>query len=166
MDHSTRFIPRKDISILCKKAKLQAGMKLTTLCSAFDKENLIEFPLDLLHYIYNYYVAMLLYLLWSPCYLSNDSFVIYRDCDLWLSIVMWPFCDLCHTFCDSVIVMWYFPILYPSSKEKKRKRKEILNNNLAVLPSYDISCIVSLKEKKRNINNDLAILPSHDRIRL
>ena len=26
---------------------------------AFDKENSIEFPLDLLHYIYNYYVAML-----------------------------------------------------------------------------------------------------------
>ena len=29
-----------------KKAKLQAGIKPTALCSAIDKENLIEFPLD------------------------------------------------------------------------------------------------------------------------
>jgi len=38
-----------------KKAKLQAGIKPTALCSAIDKENSIESPLDLLHYIYNYY---------------------------------------------------------------------------------------------------------------
>jgi len=31
---------------ICKKAKLQAGIKPTVLCSAIDKENLIEFPLD------------------------------------------------------------------------------------------------------------------------
>ena len=30
----------------CKKAKLQAGIKPTALCSAIDKENLIESPLD------------------------------------------------------------------------------------------------------------------------
>jgi len=30
-----------------------------TIVIAFDKENSIEFPLDLLHYIYNYYMAML-----------------------------------------------------------------------------------------------------------
>ena len=40
--------------ILCKKAKLQAGIKPTALCSAIDKENSIESLLDLLHYIYNY----------------------------------------------------------------------------------------------------------------
>jgi len=28
-------------------------------------------------------------------------------------------------------------MLYPSNKEKKRKRKEILNNDLAVWPSHD-----------------------------
>jgi len=44
-------------------------------------------------------------------------------------------CDCYHTFCDSVMVMWYFPALHPSKKEKKRK--EILNNNLAILPSHD-----------------------------
>ena len=46
----------------CQRAKLHAGIKPTALCSAFDKENSIEFLLDLLYYIYNYYVAMLLYL--------------------------------------------------------------------------------------------------------
>ena len=30
----------------CKEAKLQAGIKPTALCSAIDKENLIESPLD------------------------------------------------------------------------------------------------------------------------
>ena len=41
----------------CKKAKLQAGIKPTALCSAIDKENSIEFPLDFLHYLYNYYMV-------------------------------------------------------------------------------------------------------------
>jgi len=34
--------------VACKKAKLQAGIKPTALCSAIDKENSIEFPLDFL----------------------------------------------------------------------------------------------------------------------
>jgi len=32
--------------MLCKEAKLQAGIKLTALCSAIDKENSIESLLD------------------------------------------------------------------------------------------------------------------------
>ena len=36
----------------CKKAKLQARIKPTVLCSAIDKENSIEFPLDSEHYLY------------------------------------------------------------------------------------------------------------------
>ena len=44
-------------SLYCKKAKLQAGIKPTALCSAIDKENSIEFPLDFLHYLYNYYMV-------------------------------------------------------------------------------------------------------------
>jgi len=35
-----------------KKAKLQAGIKPTALCSVIDKENSIEFPLDSVHYLY------------------------------------------------------------------------------------------------------------------
>ena len=42
---------------ICKKAKLQARMKLTALYSAIDKENSIEFLLDFLHYLYNYYMV-------------------------------------------------------------------------------------------------------------
>ena len=48
---------------MCKKAKLQARIKPTALCSVIDKENLIESLLDLLHYIYNYYRG------YAPCFL-------------------------------------------------------------------------------------------------
>jgi len=41
----------------CKEAKLQARIKPTTLCSAIDKKNSIEFPLDFLYYLYNYYMV-------------------------------------------------------------------------------------------------------------
>jgi len=39
---------------LCQRAKLRAGIKPTALCSAFDKENSIEFPLDFLLYLYKF----------------------------------------------------------------------------------------------------------------
>ena len=41
----------------CKKAKLQAEIKPTAFYSAIDKENSIEFPLDFLYYLYNYYMV-------------------------------------------------------------------------------------------------------------
>jgi len=37
---------------LYQRAKLRAGIKPTALCSAFDKENSIEFLLDSVHYLY------------------------------------------------------------------------------------------------------------------
>ena len=40
------------VQTLCQRAKLHAGIKPTALCSAFDKENSIEFPLDFLLYLY------------------------------------------------------------------------------------------------------------------
>ena len=43
-----------------KKAKLQARIKPIALCSAIDKENSIEFPLDFLYYLYNYYIVCVL----------------------------------------------------------------------------------------------------------
>jgi len=67
--------------INCKKAKLQAGIKPTALCSAINKENSIESPLDLLHYIYNYYHGYVPYLPQSSCS-SADFFVTCCDCDL------------------------------------------------------------------------------------
>jgi len=63
-----------------KKAKLQAGIKLTALCSAINKENLIEFLLDFLHYLYNYYIVCAL--------LSHAYHVMSCDVTLWLP-VMW-----------------------------------------------------------------------------
>jgi len=36
----------------CQRAKLCARIKPIALCSAFDKKNLIEFPLDSVHYLY------------------------------------------------------------------------------------------------------------------
>ena len=40
------------VNAICKKAKLQARIKPTVLCSVIDKENSIEFPLDSVHYLY------------------------------------------------------------------------------------------------------------------
>jgi len=61
-DHAIELIPRAEpksskvyplspleqaeLDAFCKEAKLQAGMKPTALCSAIDKENSIESPLD------------------------------------------------------------------------------------------------------------------------
>jgi len=57
---------------LCKKAKLQAGIKPTALCSAINKENSIEFLLDFLHYLYNYYMV---------CALSSHAYHVTLWCD-------------------------------------------------------------------------------------
>jgi len=38
-------------------ANSKAGIKPTASLSAFDKENSIEFLLDSLHYLYNYYMV-------------------------------------------------------------------------------------------------------------
>jgi len=72
---------------LCKKAKLQARIKPTALCLAIDKENLIEFPLDFLYYLYNYYMV---------CALSSHTYHVTSmscdcdTCDVILSCT--PFC--------------------------------------------------------------------------
>jgi len=53
-------------------------MKPTTLCSAIDKENSIEFLLDFLHYLYNYYMV---------CALSSHSHYVtshVTPCDVTL----------------------------------------------------------------------------------
>ena len=76
---------KRDItSCDCKKAKLQARIKLTALCSVIDKENSIEFLLDFLHYIYNYYVAMLFdsYGLYATCQLTFLLYAVTVTCDM------------------------------------------------------------------------------------
>ena len=73
-----------DFARCCKKAKLQAGIKPTALCSAINKENSIEFLLDFLYYLYNYYMVCALS---SYAYYMTD-YVASCDVTLWLP-VMW-----------------------------------------------------------------------------
>ena len=49
------------LSFNVRLANSWAEIKPTAPLPVFDKENSIEFPLDLLHYIYNYYVTMFLF---------------------------------------------------------------------------------------------------------
>ena len=84
-----------------------AEIKPTAPLLAFDKENSIEFLLNLLHYIYNYHG-------YAPClpqssYPLGDFFVTYHDYDLWLHcdvIILWL---LSYLFVTLWLLMWYFP---------------------------------------------------------
>jgi len=86
-----------------------------SLCSAFDKENLIEFPLDSVYYLYKQ---------------SNPNPVLLSCASLWVNLLL-------H-------VCWYYKLKKKKKKrkiifkikEKKRKRKG--NNDLADLPSHDM----------------------------
>ena len=85
-----------------KIAKLQAGIKPTALCSAFDKENLIEFLLLLIQLLHSLCTTF-------PC----------PSCDLSCD-VMW---------CDAVTLWysWYDTFLHSllCSKSKIKEKKEI-----------------------------------------
>jgi len=94
----------------CKEAKLQARIKPTALCSAIDKENLIESPLDFAT-LYIHLLSWLCTL--PPTVLMPVSWLLCHMLWLWPvtmcdMTVTWPFCDFGH-ICDSVTVMWYFP---------------------------------------------------------
>ena len=102
------------VLLLCKKAKLQAGIKPTALCSVIDKENLIEFPLDFLHYLYNYYMVCVL--------LSHAYHVTHHvtSCDvmLWLPVI-W----LWHLWHDTFLHSLLCSKSKIKGKEKKNKNK-------------------------------------------
>ena len=85
----------------CKKAKLQARIKPTALCSAIDKKNSIEFLLDSLHYLYNYYIVCAL--------LSYAYYVTSCDVTLWLSVIWLWLCDTC----DITLSRTFFCIVSP-----------------------------------------------------
>jgi len=57
-------------ALIVRLANSKAGIKPTAPLSAFDKENSIEFPLDSLYYLYNYYMVCAL--------LSHTYHVIYH----------------------------------------------------------------------------------------
>ena len=110
------------LSPTCKEAKLQARIKPTALCLAIDKENSIEFLLDLLHYLYNYYMVCVL--LFHAYHMTH--YVTSCDVVLWLP-TMW----LWHLWCDT------FPHSLLCSKSKIKEKKRNINNDLAVLSSHD-----------------------------
>ena len=64
-------------------ANSKAGIKPTAPLSAFDKKNLIEFLLDFLHYLYNYYMVCALlshtyHVMWHCDFLSCDYVTLSR----------------------------------------------------------------------------------------
>jgi len=94
-----------------------ARIKPTAPLSAFNKENSIEFPLNFLHYLYNYYMVCAL--------LSHGHHVT----TLW-----------CHMFCDCDLWSWScdtFPHSPSLCSKSKKKKKRNINNDLAVLPSHN-----------------------------
>jgi len=96
---------------ICKEAKLQVRIKPTALCSAIDKENLIESPLDFTT-LYTITVIAMHLVSHGPhaCQLTSLSHAVTMTCDYVCDVtIIWPFCDFGHTFCESVTVMWYFP---------------------------------------------------------
>ena len=72
-----------------------------------NKENSIEFPLDFVHYLYNYYMV---------CALLSYTYHVTQPCDILI-------CDIYH-----VILSCAHPCIV-------RKRK--INNDLAILLSHD-----------------------------
>jgi len=90
-----------------------------SLCSAFDKENSIEFLLDLVHYIYMQ---------------SNPNPVLLSCTSLWVNLLLY--------------VHWYYKLKEKKRKtifktKRKEKEKKILNNDLAILPSHDTTPLLS-----------------------
>jgi len=67
-------------------ANSKAGIKPTAPLSAFDKENSIEFSLDFLHYLYNYYMVCALF--------SHTYHVTHHvtSCDVTMTLSRTSFC--------------------------------------------------------------------------
>ena len=84
------------------------------------------------------YIQLLLWLyVLSPTVLMSISWLLCHMLWPWpvTPCVMWPFCDCCHTFVTLWLVIWYLSMLYLNNK---RKEKETLNNDLAILLSHNI----------------------------
>jgi len=58
---SSKVYPLSPLEQAVRLANSKAGIKPTAPLSAFDKENSMEFSLDFLHYLYNYYMVCALF---------------------------------------------------------------------------------------------------------
>ena len=94
------------ISLFVRLTNSKARIKPTASLLAFDKENLIEFLLNFLHYLYKW---LTLTLYQSPA-LPYESLLSCASID---------------------------------KKIKEKKKKRILNNDLAILPSHDTTSLLS-----------------------
>ena len=90
----------------------------------------MEFLLDSVYYLYNYYMV---------CTLLSYTYYMTLSCDitLWHSWYMTMMCDICH------VILFHTSFLYSKSKwKKKKKKKKNINNDLAVLPSHDTTFLL------------------------
>jgi len=101
-----------ELSSNVRLANFKAGIKPTVPLSAFNKENLMEFPLDFLHYLYNYYMV---------CALLSHAYHMTHHV----------------TSCDYDYVTLSHTLFCVVSPRKRKKKKRNINNNLAILPSHD-----------------------------
>jgi len=92
----TLFLDRLFVRLANSKARI----KPTAPLSAFDKKNSMEFPLDFLHYLYNYYMV---------CALLSHTYHVTHH----VTVIMW------HLWCDTFL----HSLLCSKFKKKKRKRK-------------------------------------------
>jgi len=99
-----------------------------SLCSEFDKENLMEFSLISLLLIHFTTVTMHL-----PSHGPHVTLVMWSTVTVTCNVTI---CDTPSHHCDKVT--WYFPALHLVVVNKKRKeKKRNINNDLANLPSHD-----------------------------
>jgi len=90
-----------------------------SLCSEFDKENSMEFPLIPLPTYTFYYCGYALILPWSSCYSSH---VTSCDCDLWCDH-LWPSVTPIVTLWQSHVILSHAPPCSCKSKEKEKEKK-------------------------------------------
>jgi len=84
----------------------------------------MEFLLDSLYYLYNYYIVCILF---SHTYHVTYYVISYND---FLFVWLW----LCDTY---DIILSHTLSCVVSLGEKERKKKRNINNDLAILPSHN-----------------------------
>ena len=90
----------------------------------------MEFLLDFVYYLYNYYMV---------CTLLSHSHYVILSCDItWLVILSCDITWLVIVTCDTCdVTLSHTSSLYGKSRKEKKRKEKKRNNNLAILPSHD-----------------------------